>query len=75
MPWESYDTVGLLSCIIGTVLLVIPLPVAFAEYIWLGGGGAVVVMGIVAVSNHSKIGIGGIIIGSVLILIGFLEII
>ena len=74
MPWESYDTVGLLSCIIGMVLFLIPLPGAVAGYIWLGGGGAAVVMGIIAVSNDSKIGIGGIIIGALLILIGVLEI-
>ena len=57
---------------IGTVLLVIPLPTSakIAEIIWLAGGAGTLVLGIVAVANDSKIGIGGIIIGAALILIG-----
>lgn len=68
--WEANDTIGLISCIIGTVLLVIPLPMAIAGITWMAGGAATLVLGIVGVARGSKIGIGGIIIGAVLILIG-----
>lgn len=69
--WEGPDTLGLISCIAGTVLLVIPVPPALAMLIWVSGGIAVVVMGVVAVAKDSKIGIGGIILGSISILVGF----
>jgi len=68
--WDGYDTLGIISCIAGVVLLVIPVPIAFAGLVWLIGGIGVLVMGIIAVSNSSKIGIGGIIIGAIVMLIG-----
>ena len=68
--WEGPDTVGLLSCIIGTVLLFIPFQtLLMASIVLLGGGAAVLAMGIVAVAKDSKIGIGGIILGGILLFV------
>jgi len=68
--WEGPDTLGLISCLVGTVLLFIPVPASLQLIVWVGGGAAVLVMGIVAVAKDSKIGIGGIIIGALVIFIG-----
>jgi hypothetical protein len=73
--WEAPDTIGLISCIVGTILFLIPLPTIFAIYIWIFGGSGVLAMGIVAVVKDSKIGIGGIIIGAITILAGIFTLI
>ena len=71
--WDGADTVGLISCIAGTILLFVPLPNLITTYIVLfGGGGATLAMGIVAVAKTSKIGIGGIILGALILFIGIL---
>ncbi len=72
MVWEPADTVGLISLIAGVVLLIIPLPRSLAALIWLCGGGACVAMGIGAVANDSKLGIGGIIAGGLLVFVGIM---
>jgi hypothetical protein len=70
--WEGPDTLGLISCIVGTVLLFIPVPPSLQLIVWVGGGAAVLAMGIVAVAKDSKIGIGGIILGALVVAIGLL---
>ena len=66
--WDGNDTVGLISCIIGTVFLFVPMG-GFMIWVVLLGGVAALVMGIVSVSKGSKIGIGGIIIGAIIVLL------
>jgi hypothetical protein len=66
--WDGSDTVGLLSCIIGTVFLFVPMN-GFMIWVVLGGGAVSLIMGIVAVSKGSKIGIGGIILGALVVVI------
>ena len=74
--WETADTIGLISCILGSVLLGMPFGrVATAIIVWLAGGAAALIMGIAAVAKDSKIGIGGIVLGALLILIGGLSLI
>ena len=82
--WGPEDTVGLLSCIIGSawfiagpiVAVVIAYPASYLAIaqtmllLLLIGGAAFLTMGIVAVANDSKIGIGGIIIGALEVLAG-----
>ncbi len=77
--WETSDTIGLLSCIIGTALFFIPYRgytpteiMSIAVIVWLIGGSGVLIMGIIAIARHSKIGIGGIIIGAYFIISGIL---
>ena len=66
--WDGNDTVGLISCILGTVFLFVPMN-GFMLFVVLMGGAVALVLGIVAVSKGSKIGIGGIIIGAIILLI------
>jgi len=66
--WDGNDTVGLISCILGTVFLFVPMN-GFMLFVVLMGGAVALVLGIVAVSKGSKIGIGGIIIGAIIVLI------
>lgn len=75
--WKPEDTIGLLSCIIGTALFFIPYRgytpagiMSIAVIVWLAGGSGVLIMGIIAVVKHSKIGIGGIVIGAYFIFSG-----
>ncbi|MFX1274057.1 MAG: hypothetical protein ACFFAT_03350 [Promethearchaeota archaeon] len=69
---DSGDIVGLISCIAGTVLLVIPIPDIARPIASIAGGVAVLVMGIVGVAKDSKIGIGGIILGPLCIISGLI---
>ena len=79
MAWGSEDTVGIISIILGTIwtfmVQVINRAVLgpgtprihytiMAFWLHLIGGGVILTMGIIAVANDSKIGIGGIILGS-----------
>lgn len=68
--WDGSDTVGLISCILGTVLLIIPLPLSIIAWVCFIGGGGTLAMGIVAVAKGSKIGIGGIILGALVVFAG-----
>jgi hypothetical protein len=81
MVWEPADTVGLLSTIIGSLWFIIaPIVSVFVtgpygflsmyQLLMLIGGALFLIMGIAAVANDSKIGIGGIICGSLWVLIG-----
>ena len=70
--WEGSDTVCLISCILGTILLFIPLSSDALILVCLIGGAGALIMGIIAIAKGSKIGIGGIILGALLILIGLI---
>ncbi len=70
--WEAGDTIGVISCAVGLVTLLIFLILPVSNFITLFviaiiGGANSLTMGVIAVSKQSKIGIGGIVIGSLLV--------
>jgi hypothetical protein len=66
--WDGADTVGLISCILGTVFLFVPYG-GMMQWVVLFAGAGALAMGIIAVSKGSKIGIGGIITGALIVFI------
>ncbi len=77
--WKTEDTIGLLSCIIGTAWIFVGNLLALfvgrlsLQASLLGlfiGGMPILILGIVAVAKNSKIGIGGIIFGTVYLISG-----
>ncbi|MFX0137820.1 MAG: hypothetical protein ACFFDN_29535 [Candidatus Hodarchaeota archaeon] len=83
MAWGPEDSLGIVSIILGTiwtgmVQLIRALVLGpgtpqihkqiMAFWLLLIGGGAILTMGIIAVANDSKIGIGGIVFGAAYIL-------
>ena len=65
---DGSDVVGIISCVLGTIFMFVPVSGTLMTIVVLVGGGAVLTMGIIAVAKGSKIGIGGIILGSITIL-------
>ena len=76
MEWENYDILALISIIAGIILIVIPMT-DFTTAIIVGicGGAAVTILGIIALLNDSKLGIFGVMCGSLVIMVAILVLI